>query len=149
MAGLRSAFALPVACELEAGQGIAVVDLRLSEVSKGGCLGGKGVRRGEGVFKLAAKGAALKVGGTIAVLVGSDATHLIGTPLKNLRPFTSPPIPAAKISRLLKSVRSQPFILLNLHKFQDLAMAHELRLPVVGRTFAFFSHLLGNLFVET
>ena len=51
----------------------------------GGCLGGKGVRRGEGVFELAAKGSALLLVGSIAKLAGSDANRYIGLPPENLR----------------------------------------------------------------
>ena len=54
---------------------------------KGGCLGGKGVRRGEGFFELAAKGSALHLGGSIAALAGYDATPLIGNCSENLRGF--------------------------------------------------------------
>jgi hypothetical protein len=44
---------------------------RLEDGFKGGGLGGKGVRRGEGVYELAAKGSALHLGGAIAALAGS------------------------------------------------------------------------------
>ena len=54
---------------------------------KGGCLGGKGVRRGEGFFELAAKGSALHLDGSIAALAGYDATAFIGIRGENLRGF--------------------------------------------------------------
>jgi len=57
----------------------------------GGCLGGKGVRRGEGVFELAAKGSALHLGGSIAALAGFDAIVLIGFCEENLRELAAAP----------------------------------------------------------
>ena len=44
----------------------------------------RGVRRGKGVFSLAAKGAVLHLGGSIAALAGSGSVLLIGLSRKNL-----------------------------------------------------------------
>jgi hypothetical protein len=51
------------------GASIAICEAR--DGLNGGGLGGKGVRRGEGVYELAAKGSALHLGGAIAALAGS------------------------------------------------------------------------------
>jgi hypothetical protein len=54
---------------------------------QGGCLGGKGVRRGEGVFELAAKVSALHWMDQSQRWRGSDATPFIGAFRENLRKF--------------------------------------------------------------
>ena len=63
------------------------------EFRQGGCLGGKGVRRGDGVFELAAKGSARHLGGSIAALAGYDAVVPIGRAEGNLRGISFLPLP--------------------------------------------------------